>query len=206
MLQRYFDELGRVDCRCSSLLAPDAVLERSEEFAFHPTISALRAYILDDENTSDHHFLITAEPLAGGIFFLSHDGESRVVFENSMNFLLAVRDAGTRGLSVSDLHPDLSPVVSDQASLSHLVRNTLERGARNDLVLSVIPSLDLKDSALLRKLVSDADFFLGEAVAMEIEKRPSIELLPIAALCAEHSHPQVANAGARAVRRIQQFS
>jgi hypothetical protein len=97
-------------------------------------------------------------------------------------------------------------VVSDQASLSHLVRNTLERGARNDLVLSVIPSLDLKDSALLRKLVSDADFFLGEAVAMEIEKRPSIELLPIAALCAEHSHPQVANAGARAVRRIQQFS
>lgn len=203
MLQQYFDELGRVDCGCSSLLAPDAVLERSESFASHPTISALRAYILDDENTSDHHFLITAEPLAGSIFFLSHDGESRVVFENAMDFLRAVRDAGTQGLSVSELHPDLSPVAADQASLSHLVRNALERRACNDLVLSLVPSLDLKDTALLRKLVSHSDFFLGEAVAVEIEKRPSAELLPIAALCAEHSHPQVANAGARAMRRIQ---
>lgn len=58
--------------------------------------------------------------------------------------------------------------------------------------------------SLLERLASDADFFLGEAVAMGIEKRPSTALLSMAATCADRGHPQISIAGSRAVRRIHQ--
>lgn len=206
MLQGYFEQLSGLARGFDSLLLPESVLERNKQFAYHPIISTLGAYILDDENTSNHHFLVTKKPLAGTVFFLSHDGESRVVFEDTMGFLRAISDAATQGVSVSDLHPLLSPVAADQASLSHFLRSVFEQGDCNELVVSLIPSLDLKDTALLQEFVNDSDFFLGEAVALEIEKRPSLFLMAIAALCAEHRHPQVANAGARAVRRIGQLS
>lgn len=206
MLQRYFEQLSGVNLGLGPLLVPETVLEKSKLFAHHPIISALSAYILDDENTSNHHFLITKEPLAGTVFFLSHDGESRVVFEDTMSFLQAISDAAAQGVSVSEVHPTLSPVADDQTSLSHFLRSVFERGDCNDLIVCLIPSLDLKDTALLQEFANDSDFFLGEAVALEIEKRPSPLLVAIASSCAEHRHPQVANAGARAVQRIGQLS
>jgi hypothetical protein len=98
----------------------------------------------------------------------------------------------------------LSPVAKDQKALANFI-HALLRQASNDLVVSLVPSLDLKDLSLLQLLASDADFFLAEAIAMEIEKRPSKALLQIAVRCADHVHPQVSVAGARAVRCIQQL-
>ena len=204
MLQEYFDEMKYGDWTCSSLLDADTVIERSKIFAFHPTVRELHGYVLDDENTSNHHFLITVEPMAGSVFFLSHDDASRVVFESAADFLYSVRKAQVEGLSISDLHPRLSPVARDQTALENFVHALLRKGC-NDLVVSLVPSLDLENLSLLQLLTSDADFFLGEAVAMEIEKRPSVALLPIATTCADHVHTQVAAAGSRAVRRIQQL-
>ena len=205
MLQKYLEALQRTDCRASSLLDPEAVVERTKLFAFHPVLHQLGAHVLDDENTSNHHFLITAGPLSGSIFFLSHDGDSRVVFSDAANFLRAACDAEAQGLQASDLHPDISPIAANQQSLKDFIETILQGGECNDLVVSLLPSMELQDQALLRKLASDSDFFLGEAVALEIEKRPSAALLPIAVLCTEHCHPQVANAGSRAVQRIQQL-
>jgi len=142
--------------------------------------------------------------MAGSVFFLSHDDASRVVFESAADFLYSVRKAQFEGLSISDLHPRLSPVARDQTALENFVHALLRKGC-NDLVVSLVPSLDLENLSLLQLLTSDADFFLGEAVAMEIEKRPSVALLPIATTCADHVHTQVAAAGSRAVRRIQQL-
>lgn len=204
MLQEYFSELERGAFMWSSLFDPEAVVEQSKAFAFHPAVRELHAYVLDDENTSNHHFLITAQPLAGSVFFLSHDGDSRVVFESAADFLTAVRDAQAQGLSVSDFHPPVSPVARDQTALKNFIHALLHREC-NDLVVSLVPSLDLKDLPLLQVLVRDADFFLGEAVAMEIEKRPSRDLLPIAISCTDHIHPQVSGAGSRALKRIQQI-
>ncbi|MRV75521.1 hypothetical protein GJ700_27760 [Duganella sp. FT92W] len=205
MLQEYFDELSKVSCRPSTLLDRAAVLEQSEMFAFHPAISELHAYILDEENTSNHHLLITAGPLAGSIYFLCHDGESRVVFKDSKSFLNAVCEADSQEISVEDIHPVLSPLTTDQASLSHFLKDLLLRGEYNDLVTTLVPSLDLQDLPLLKMLALDPDFFLGEAVAREIEKRPSADLFPIAAACAEHPHPQVARAGMRALQCIERL-
>lgn len=204
MLQEYFYALNHFTSKPSSLLDSEAVVEQSKIFSFHPVVRELHAYMLDDENTSDHHFLITAEPLAGSVFFLSHDGDSRVVFESTADFLNAVRNAGTQARSVSDFHPLLSPVARDQAALTHLIKGLLLREC-NDLVVSLVPSLYLADFPLLRTLVGAPDFFLGEAVAMEIAKRPSRVLLPIAMACAGHGHTQVSSAGSRALRRIQQI-
>jgi hypothetical protein len=127
-----------------------------------------------------------------------------VVFGSAADFLNSVHKAQAEGLSVSDLHPRLSPVAKDQTALANFIHALLRREC-NDLVVSLVPSLDLGDLSLLQLLASDADFFLGEAVAMEIEKRPSKALLPIAVTCADHVHPQVFVAGSRAVRRIQQL-
>lgn len=204
MLQEYFDELKCADWIPSSLFNAETVVEQSKLFAFHPAVRELHGYVLDDENTSNHHFLVTVEPLAGSVFFLSHDGDSRVVFESAADFLDCVRKAQAEGLSVSDLHPWLSPVARDQTALANFI-HALLRQECNDLVVCLVPSLDLENLSLLQLLASDADFFLGEAVAMEIEKRPSEALLPIAITCADHAHPQVAVAGSRAMRRIQQF-
>lgn len=204
MLREYFDQLKCADWTSSSLFDAETVVEQSKLFAFHPAVHELHGYVLDDENTSNHHFLITVEPLAGSVFFLSHDGDSRVVFESAADFLDSVRKAQAAGLSVSDLHPRLSPVAKDQKALANFI-HALLRQASNDLVVSLVPSLDLKDLSLLQLLASDADFFLAEAIAMEIEKRPSKALLQIAVRCADHVDPQVSVAGARAVRCIQQL-
>jgi hypothetical protein len=204
MLQEYFDQLKCANWTSSSVFDAETVVEQSKLFAFHPAVQELHGYVLDDESTSNHHFLITVEPLAGSVFFLSHDGDSRVVFERAADFLDSVRKAEAEGLSVSDLHPPLSPVAKDQTALAKFMHELLRREC-NDLVVSLVPSLDLEDLSLLQLLANDADFFLGEAVAMEIEKRPSKALLPVAVACAEHGHPQVAIAGSRAVRCIQQL-
>jgi len=206
MLQEYFDELKHVDGKPSWLFDPKTVVEQSNLFTFHPEVRELHAYVLDDENTSNHHFLITAEPLAGCIFFLSHDDDSRVVFDSISDFLNAVNAAQARGLSVSNFHPHLSPVAKDQAAMTSFMHALFQRGECNDLIVSLIPSLDLKDISLLQMLVSDSDFYLGEAVAIEIGKRPSNALLPIATACANHIHLQVSRAGTRALQRIQQLS
>jgi hypothetical protein len=69
MLQEYFDQLKYVDWTSSSLFDAETVVEQSKLFAYHPAVQELHGYVLDDEKTSNHHFLITVEPLAGSVFF-----------------------------------------------------------------------------------------------------------------------------------------
>jgi hypothetical protein len=201
LLQDYFDASASIDEDVSHLLSRLAVVEQSGRFAYHPVVQQLGGYILDDADTSDHHVLVTGSPLIGNVVFLSHDGDTRAVFESGAAYLAAVREAHGRGIDVTDLHPDQSPIAKDQGALSAFVRSLLA-SELGDVVVSLIPSLNLQDIDLLQRLAQDEDFFLGEAVASEIEKRPSAALLPIAELCAAHLHPQVARAGLRAVKRI----
>jgi hypothetical protein len=205
VLQNYFDAVTHFAECGPHLLSRQSVLERSGLFSPHPTVEQLGGYVLDDADTSDHHILVTSPPLIGSVLFLSHDGDTRIVFDSAETFLAAVREAHERGIDVTDLHPDLSPLAKDQVALSSFVRQVLETRALNDVVVTVIPSMDLTDLDLLQTLAQDEDFFLGEAVAIEIEKRPSPALLPIAELCAAQRHPQTAETGERAVRRIRRL-
>lgn len=204
VLQAYFDALARFDAEGSALLAPPAVREHSERFAFHPVVAQLGGYVLDDADTSDHHVLVTRSPLAGSVLFLALDADTRTVFDSGAAFLAAVREARETDADVTDLHPAQSPIAKDQVALGAFVRALLASEELGDVVVCLVPSLDLADTDLLQRLVQDEDFFLGEAVANEITKRPSPALLPMAQLCAAHRHPQVARAGQRALQRVRQ--
>ena len=205
LLSAHFHLLSNGDYSHPTLLSPIAVQAYSDEFSFHPAVQLFGGYVLDDLGTSNHHLLITTGPLAGSVYYLSHDDDSRVVFATSSDFLAAVLHALATGQDSSDLHPVLSPLANDQSALSDLMTELLDadENSAEDLLPSLLPSADLKDLALLQRLATSDSFYLGEALAHEIIKRPSAHLLPIAQLCAAHAHSQVSSVGAKAVRSIQ---
>ncbi len=154
--------------------------------------------MLDDPNTSNHHILLRRPPVNGQILYLAHDDNSRIVFSSLAEFLACAERAKIENLSIPELHPPISPVAPDQAELSNAIR-TLIAEDQVDVVLALVPSMDLSDNALLAELLGHDDFFLGEAVAEAIRTRPSVALAALARQCAEHPHPQVARAGQRAL-------
>jgi hypothetical protein len=99
------------------------------------------------------------------------------VFDSASAFLEAVREARDSGLDVPELHPACSPVAQDQAALSTFIRGLLDAADLGDAVVAPVPSMDLQDADLLRRLAQDEDFHLGEAVGIEIGTRPSPALL-----------------------------
>lgn len=121
VLQHYFNASAPLLARHPQLLAPSEVLEQTAQLGFHPLVQQLGCYVLDDANTSDHHLLATRSPLAGCVVFLSHDGDTRAVFDSATGFLAAVQQAQASGREVSDLHPALSPLAPDQAALAAFI-------------------------------------------------------------------------------------
>ena len=80
------------------LLPLPGALQMSWEFqSFHPLVQCLSGLILSDNRTSDHHVLALNTPLRGFVLHLSHDGESRFVFDDIEAFLLAARRADGAG-------------------------------------------------------------------------------------------------------------
>ncbi|WP_233840432.1 hypothetical protein [Dyella sp. 2HG41-7] len=172
-------------------------------FSSHPIIRLLDGFVLDDPETSNHHVLLCHHPFEGQVLSLSHDGDSRVVFSSLSELLVAAKETQARQISLSELHPDVSPCASDQGALSHLIDSLIEGTAEDaDVALALIPSMDLSDTKLLEKLATHENFFFGEAVAIEIAKRPSTKLRSIALICSNHSHVQAAEAGEKALGMI----
>ncbi len=206
-LQAYIERIERDDFEGTALLAGADVVRWNEAMRSHPTLKLLGGVVLDDPGTSNHHVLLTAEPLAGAVLYLNHDGDTRVVFASVEAFLEATKQARSGECDVEDFHPRISPSAPDQKSLTALIRQLLASSEDDDIAVQLIPSLDLSDLDLLRELALHGNFFIAEAIAIEIAKRPAEQLGEIAALCAGHAHPQAANAGKRAlatgeIRRI----
>lgn len=184
-----------------NLLHNDAAIAITADFRWQPVVKLLDGLVLDDADTSNHHVLLQRAPLEGHVLFLSHDGETRVVF-SSLDALMAAADAALAdGIALPELHPSLAPVPADQPGLSALVQACVDQD-EIEVALALIPSLDLADHGLLSHLAVHEDFFLAEAVAAEIAKRPDPTLATIAALCVAHAHPQARNAGHRALRAL----
>jgi hypothetical protein len=185
-----------------ALLSGAEIVRWSLDLRSHPMLRHLGGLVLDDPQTSNHHVLSTAPPLAGAIFYLSHDGDSRVVFADAGGFLDAARRAAVEDRDLEDFHPAVSPPADDQAGVGALIRALLASPDDEDAAVAFIPSLDLRDPDLLRELASHENFFVAEALAVEIAKRPAAALREIASMCAAHAHPQAANAGKRAVAAV----
>lgn len=185
-----------------NLLHSEAAQTITADFRGHPLVTLLNGLVLDDADTSNHHVLLRRAPLEGHVLFLSHDGETRVVF-SSLDALMAAADAALAdGIALPGLHPSLAPVPTDQPALKALVRHCVDQD-EIEVALALIPSLDLADHDLLSRLAVHEDFFLAEAVADEIVKRPDPALATVATLCAAHAHPQARDAGQRALRALR---
>ncbi len=207
-LDAYFERVG--NARYAGHLRNEVnLLDRtnakkmSDLLSEHPTIQLLGGVVLDDPDTSNHHIFATRSPVAGQVLFLSHDGDTRIVFASLDEFVDAAERAVNEGRWLTDLHPLCSPLTPDQKGLAELIRHLCLGNGDEDTALELIPSLDLSDVDLLEYLAAAPNFFLAEAVAVEIAKRPRKDLLSVAELCSAHPHPQAASAGNEAVRAIR---
>lgn len=187
-----------------NLLSLSQAAETTSMLRCHPLLQAVGGIVLDDPDTSNHHVYCVDSPMRGAVLYLSHDGESRIVFSSIDEFLDAASRTRQHGGFLSDQHPVCSPMAPDQAALTKLLEHHIQSGQDDDMVvaLSLVPSWDLLDRALLERLATHSDFLAAEALAMEIAKRPAAHLLSAAQLCRQHGHPQVAEAGAHAVKVI----
>lgn len=197
-----YSELWNVEV---NLLNKFQAQESTFDLAPHPILQAFDGVVLDDPNTSNYHIYLNHAVLKGSVLFLSHDGDTRLVYSSIAEFMSAVDKAKLEETWLADLHPTSSPITPNQGALSQLISACLDQG--NDegeaAVLALIPSMDLKDEPLLMRLASARNFFFGEAVANAIVKRPSADLLSVAECCTRHGHIQVRNAGRRALEVVK---
>jgi len=210
-LVAYFEQIsdgslsGHDELELNLLPVADALRWTKDFREFHPVVNCLRGFILDDPNTSNHHIYLSAKCCAGAVFHLSHDSESPIVFPSLSAYAAAAREAIRMEQSLTTYHQDTGIELSDQAGLSQLVADLLDgrfdcEGA--EIILALIPSMDLTDLALLERLARIDDFYIAEAVGDAIARRPRKELKEIAETCKQHPHFQAAKAGSLAVAAI----
>ena len=182
----------------------DAVRWTNDFHAFHPLVQMLGGVILDDPNTSNHHVYLSVPPCEGAVLFLNHDGDSRIVFPT----LAAYVDAARRSISdcrdLRSFHPDGGISIANQDGLNRLIADLYDgpEGDGTDVILALIPSADLNDITLLKRMANDNDFYVAEAIGDAIARRPRSELQTVALVCRNHSHPQASRAGQRAMAAI----
>jgi hypothetical protein len=186
-----------------NLLSRPRVEELTRLFDSHPLVETLRGLVLDDADTSNHHVLATVGPVAGQVLYLSHDGDTRVVFASLDEFVEAAGRAIAEGRWLSELHPSCAPLSNDQRALGEFIESRVAEVEDDGVALALIPSLDLRDVALLQRLAVNQNFFVVEALADELRRRPSRELESIAVLCSSHKHRQAAAAGQAALVAIR---
>jgi hypothetical protein len=209
-LEAYFDRIknGRYAKRRDvelNLLPVHEAVDLTHKFReLLAIVQTLDGFILDNADTSNHHVYLDHPSLKGAVLYLNHDGDTQVVFASLDDCLTAADAAMGSGHDLSGYLPLFCPLAKDQECLGELVRQQLELedGYGTDVITAIIPSMDLRDLKLLKRLAQDPDFFLGEAVAVEISKRPSAELREVAELCAAHLHFQAAHAGRRAIEEL----
>jgi hypothetical protein len=63
------------------------------------------------------------------------------VFNSLSEFLAAADAAKEQDRHLTELHPDCSPVVTDQHALSALIHQIVESGTANEVAVAIIPSL-----------------------------------------------------------------
>lgn len=183
----------------------DAVAESASFRSFHPVAQALGLVMLDDPNTSNYHCYVSEGPLAGRIFYLSHDGDGRVVFEGLKQFAEAAAVARDSQQFLDELHTQDAIPAADQAALSAAISQLLQHGTpeATSVLVAYIPAMDLRDMPLLEQLATHEDFYVGEALGNAIAVSPRKDLLPVAKKLAKHKHSQTAEAGKRAVKVIK---
>ena len=125
--------------RSQHLLSAEAAAQWTQSLRGHPIVDAPDGVVLDDVETSNHHVYVGAGPLAGAVFFLCHDGDSRVVYASLPGFLSTAIRARDDNQLVEEQRPARSPVADDQAGLGAWMGQLLTLEDRDVLVLPLVP-------------------------------------------------------------------
>lgn len=193
-----------------NLLPPGECAAVTREFrGFHPLIRQTGAVILDNANTSNYHCYAPDLPIPGSVFYLNHDGDTRIVFDSLADLLKAADQAKEQCGWLNDFHADFGPLAAQQERLNRRIGELYHSGDDDAeaAILLFVESSNLVDEALFERLATSPNFYLGEVIANTIMARPDAKLLRLATICSEHAHPQVSAPGKRAlaaVRRLQQ--
>ncbi len=144
----------------------DAVRWTNDFRDFHPLVQMLAGVILDDPNTSNHHIYLSAPPCEGAVLFLSHDGDSRIVFPTLAAYVDAARRSISDRRDLRSFHPVNGIVIANQDGLNRLIADLYDgpEGDGTDVILALIPSSDLNDVSLLQRMANDNDFYVAEAI------------------------------------------
>lgn len=139
-LLRYFEQASDAGMYTQArhsqhLLRPEDAASHTHLIRYHPIVEVLGGIVLDDMQTSNHHLYISVGPLCGAVFFLSHDGDSRVVYSSLPTFLAAAVSACDQEQILEDIHPAHSPMASDQPGLSAWITDLLTLEQADVLVL-----------------------------------------------------------------------
>lgn len=189
-----FPHLG-IDC-----LAFDKAEHYSKCLAEYVLYSALGVWVLNDANDSNPYCLATAGPLKGMIIHVFHDDDPKITFASLEEFLAALQALPATGIHIDKIreqsvrHP-LNPAIE-----ALLDADTDESDELIRLYLSVANDLTAETK---RRLTERQDFFVREALAMQLKQQGTVDDLPIANILARDSHPQVAETGNAAVIAIQ---
>lgn len=201
-LVSHFEGVAAAEVHPPLLSLAEAIATTEEFRAFHDLAAALGLVFLDDENTSNYHAYITTGPLAGNVLYLSHDGQTRVVFPSLADYMDAVRSAQVQNVGLYEFHPQVPVPAHNQSLLAERIDTLIEEDDEAELLV-LIASWDGSHHSLLDKLIRHRNFFVAEAAGDAMANAPRPELLPYARVLSEHDHSQAANAGRRAVAAIQ---
>lgn len=205
-LATYFQQVSGWEEGCQALglfTSPDAIAQTEQFRSFHPLVQALQGIIVDDPGTSSHHFVIGCAALRGAVLYLTHDGDSRIVYADIDAFLAAARQACAAGDMLEDVAPGEAWQATDQAALQQFCQHFLATQDAEDVLPALIPSMDLSDVPALALLVRDEDLYVPEAICRQIAARPARQLMPLVERCETHPHVMVQQAAARAKKRIE---
>lgn len=210
-LEGHFERIGAMAmARRRDTLAGLLLLEESTDLtrtyhAYFPVLRELGGIVLDDDRSEGHHVYLTHPSLAGYVLYFAHDDNTRAVFASLAEYLMAIDAAAEQHRPMRDFHPVVSPLAVNQVALKALISSQLDGGSRSAIICAVLPSLDLRDQHLLRRLAQSSNFYLAEALAAEIRKRPRLALRDVAEFCAGHPFSSVATAGLLALDAIREL-
>jgi len=161
---------------------------------------------LDDANDSNPYCYISNGPLAGMVLHYTHDDSPQIAFANLQAFRAALEGIRAQNVAIWDL-PEATP--KPTSPISGLAAAAVELLTHPDadhaewLLCLYLPLLPLQTEELLEALSRHDSFFVREALALEIAKRPASNMLGAAERLANDPHPQVARPGERALVAVK---
>jgi hypothetical protein len=174
--------------------------ECSQKMRGISVVNTLGLWILDDANDSNPFAYISKGPCASMVIHFSHDPEPEIAFSSLRNYLVAMHNAGARGVDIDDIPNEPISISVDSAIREFAAQGTDDA---TFLLTTYLPVAAALQKETKDRLISHDDFYVREAFAAYLAGKGSVEDEMLANTLAFDTHSQVARAGRAAVNAIK---